>query len=173
MIFSLSCSEKERKEEKMSCLMTKPTKRHVRPAKTQISLGIRVWSVSLLNAWRKLGSLATHSAHSEGSDQTGQMLGSHFVGFVMLRLKYIFFSSHNLPNQKIQGRGTAKKQFFKGGLVWNFLQHLGGGITPWTAFDFIIVLEFYGFEIDLSSVSNFRSFQWSFERILKWLDIQF
>ena len=33
----------------------------VRPAKTQISLGIRpVWSESSLSAWRKLGSLATH-----------------------------------------------------------------------------------------------------------------
>ena len=30
----------------LSCLMTKPTKWHVRPAKTQISLGIHpVWSV--------------------------------------------------------------------------------------------------------------------------------
>ena len=46
----------------------------VRPAKTQISLGIRyVWTESLLSAWRKLGSLATHLAHSEDSDQTGQM----------------------------------------------------------------------------------------------------
>ena len=51
--------------------MTKPTKLHVRPAKTQTSLGIRpVWSLS---AWRKLVSLATHSAHSEDSDQTGRM----------------------------------------------------------------------------------------------------
>ena len=34
-------------------------------AKTQISLGIRpVWSESSLSAWRKLGSLATHWAHS-------------------------------------------------------------------------------------------------------------
>ena len=33
----------------------------VRPAKTQISLGIcPVWSESSLSAWRKLGSLATH-----------------------------------------------------------------------------------------------------------------
>ena len=33
----------------------------VRPAKTQISLGMRpVWSESSLSAWRKLGSLATH-----------------------------------------------------------------------------------------------------------------
>ena len=46
----------------------------VRPAKTQISLGIRpVWSESLLSAWRKLGSLATHWVHSEDSDQTGRM----------------------------------------------------------------------------------------------------
>ena len=54
--------------------MTKPTQWHVRSAKTQISLGIRpVWSESLLSAWRKLGSLATHCAHSEDSDQTGWM----------------------------------------------------------------------------------------------------
>ena len=46
----------------------------VHPAKTQISLGIRpVWSESSLSAWRKLWSLATHWAHNEGSDQTGQM----------------------------------------------------------------------------------------------------
>ena len=38
----------------MSRLMTKPTKWHVRPAKTQISLGILpVWSESSLSAWRK------------------------------------------------------------------------------------------------------------------------
>ena len=54
--------------------MTKQRKWHVRPSKTQISLGIRpVWSESLLSAWRKLGSLATQWAHREGSDQTGWM----------------------------------------------------------------------------------------------------
>ena len=47
----------------------------VRPAKTQISLGIHpVWSESSLSAWRKLPSLATHWAHSEDSDQTGHTL---------------------------------------------------------------------------------------------------
>ena len=52
--------------------MTKPIKWHVHPAKTQISLGIHpVWSESSLSAWRKLGSLATHLAHSEDSDHTG------------------------------------------------------------------------------------------------------
>ena len=44
------------------------------PAKTQINLGIcPVWSDSLLSAWRKLESLATHRAHREDSDQTGRM----------------------------------------------------------------------------------------------------
>ena len=60
----------------------------MRPAKTQISLGIcPVRSESSLSAWRKLGSLATHWAHSDTSDQTGWMTGifagrtDHFVGF--------------------------------------------------------------------------------------------
>ena len=52
----------------------KTNKMSVRPAKTQISLGIRpIWSESSLSAWRKLGSLATHWVHSEDSDQTGRM----------------------------------------------------------------------------------------------------
>ena len=56
----------------MSLRMTKPTKWHMHPVKTQISLGIRpVWLESLLSAWRKLGSLATHWVHSEDSDHTG------------------------------------------------------------------------------------------------------
>ena len=46
----------------------------VRPAKTQISLGIcPVWSESSLSAWRKLRSLVTHWVHNEDSDQTGRM----------------------------------------------------------------------------------------------------
>ena len=54
--------------------MIKQTKWQVRPAKTQISLGIcPVWSESFLSAWRKLGSLATHWVHSEDSDQTGRL----------------------------------------------------------------------------------------------------
>ena len=52
----------------------KTNKMSVRPAKTQISLGIcLVWSESSLSAWRNLGSLATYWAHSEDSDQTGWM----------------------------------------------------------------------------------------------------
>ena len=84
--------------------MTKPTKWHVRPAKTQISLGIRpVWLVSSLSAWKSTGSLATISAHSEDSDQTGWMprlvvvfagCKGHFIGFVMHRLIYPFSDMH-------------------------------------------------------------------------------
>ena len=60
--------------EDVSQRMTNPTKWHVRPAKTQISLGIRpVWSESSQSAWRKLGSLTIHWAQSEDSDQTGWM----------------------------------------------------------------------------------------------------
>ena len=52
----------------------KTNKMSVRPAKTQISMGIHpVWSESSLSTWRKLGSLATHWVHSEGPDQTGRM----------------------------------------------------------------------------------------------------
>ena len=46
--------------------MTKPTNCHVRPAKTQINLGIRpVWSESSLSTGRKLGSLATDWAQAK------------------------------------------------------------------------------------------------------------
>ena len=67
----------------------------VLPAKTQVSLGIRlVWSESSLSTWRKLGSLATHWAHSEDwsdwanaqADLSHRWADSHFVGFVMSRL---------------------------------------------------------------------------------------
>ena len=60
----------------------KINKMRVRPAKTQISLGIRsqislgirpVWSKSSLSAWRSIRTLATHWTHSEDSDQIGRM----------------------------------------------------------------------------------------------------
>ena len=47
----------------------KTNKVSVRPAKTQISLGIcPVSSESLLSAWRNIGPLSTYWAHSEDSD---------------------------------------------------------------------------------------------------------
>ena len=72
--------------------MTKPTKWHVRPAKTQISLGIRpVWSEPSLSASKKLGSLATHWAPSEDSDQSV----SYFL------YVWSFFFTYVLPPIKI------------------------------------------------------------------------
>ena len=80
----------------LSFFMTKATKWHMRPAKTQISLGVHpVWSESSLSAWRNHGSLATHLVHSEDSDQTELMprliwvfagRTGHFVCFIMLLL---------------------------------------------------------------------------------------
>ena len=71
----------------------------VRPAKTQISLGIRpVWSESSLCAqWVAKNPSFLH-ADSEDSDQTGRMprliwvfagRTCHFVGFVIRRLNYV------------------------------------------------------------------------------------
>ena len=82
----------------LSRLMTKPTKWHVPPAKTQISMGIRpVWSESSLCAqWVAKDHSFLH-ADSKDSDQTGRMprliwvfagRTCHFVGFVMRRLYY-------------------------------------------------------------------------------------
>ena len=80
----------------------------LRPVKTQISLGTRpVWSESSLSAWKILGSLATHWAHSEYSDRTGHpgwfssSLGAHsFCWFCheaaqMTVLLYLFLRFRN------------------------------------------------------------------------------
>ena len=73
----------------------KTNKVSVRPAKTQISLGIRpVWSESSLSPWRKLGSLATHWAHSKDwsdwadaqADLSLCWAHNHIVGFVTRQL---------------------------------------------------------------------------------------
>ena len=76
----------------------KTNKMAVRPVKTQISLGIRpVWSESSLSAWRKLGSLATHWAHSEDSDQIGRMprLIQVFAGRTLILLILACRGSNN------------------------------------------------------------------------------
>ena len=67
-------------------------------ANTQISLGIHsVWTESSVSAWRNLGSLATHYAHREESDQTERIprpiwvfagRTRNFIGFVTMRLIY-------------------------------------------------------------------------------------
>ena len=75
----------------------KTNKMTVRPAKIQISLGIRpVWSEYSLSAWRNLGSLASHWAHSEDwsvradaqADPSHRWAHSHFVAFVVWQLMW-------------------------------------------------------------------------------------
>ena len=96
-VYTFHQRKKERKKE-TNKQTSKQTKWHVRPAKTQISLGIRpVWSEFSLFPWRKLGSLPTHRARIEDYDQTGWMSRliwvfagrkDRFVGLVMRRLIY-------------------------------------------------------------------------------------
>ena len=79
----------------LSRVTTKQTKWHVRPVKTQIRPGW-CWSESSLSAWRKLGPLATHWAHSEDwtdwadaqADLSLRWAHSRFVGFIMRRLNF-------------------------------------------------------------------------------------
>ena len=69
-----SCSDLRSLQYDMWAVTWKTNKVTVRPAKTRISLGFHpVWSESSMSTWRNLGSLATHWAHSEDSDQTGQV----------------------------------------------------------------------------------------------------
>ena len=105
--FSEGSGRQGKMERYMSRLMTKPTKWHLCPLKTQICLDIRpVRSESSLSAWRKLGSWDTSWAHSEDSDQTRRMsrliclswAHSHFVGFVMMQLTLC----HNLTYSTLQ-----------------------------------------------------------------------
>ena len=95
----------------------KTNKVSVRPAKTQI-LGIRpVWSESSLSAWRNLGSLATHLAHSEDSDQTGRMPRLIWV-FAGRTFTLLLFFFHVVAQMWM--RWTWKKQTLR---LWNQ--------TPW------------------------------------------
>ena len=88
----------------------KTNKMTVRPAKTQISLGIRPdRSESLLSTRRKLRTLAPIWVHREDSDQTRWMTRliwvfagrtCHFVGFVMRQLiLFIVWPQHQLQRQ--------------------------------------------------------------------------
>ena len=102
----------------MSRNIDKTNKVTVRPAETQISLGIHaVWSESLLSAWRKLGPLATHGTHSEDQADLSLCWGdSHFVGFVMSWLKCNIrgqqhYSIIYKDNAMTQSAKTIKKHF--------------------------------------------------------------
>ena len=117
------CSSRLRND--LSHLMTKPTKWHVHPAKTQISMGVRpVWSESLLSAWRNIECSATSWAHIEDSDQTGWTprliwvftgRKGHFVGFVMRRLIFLCY----LYSLEL-GAGTGSRLLSKTG-TWGLI----------------------------------------------------
>ena len=87
----------------------------VRPAKTQIILGIRpVWSESSLSAWRKVGTLLwTHSEGSEMSEiepvwgfQCYRKARMHFTGLYWFRLSFMgWFASQYFPVELDEGAG--------------------------------------------------------------------
>ena len=100
----------------LSQRMIESTQWHVRPAKTQISLGIHpVWSDSLPSAQWVAKDLRFLHADSEDSDQTGRMprmiwvfagCKCHFVGFVLLWLFISFIRAVTLENARSDVRST-------------------------------------------------------------------
>ena len=93
----------------------KKSKMNVRPAKTQISQGMRqVWSESSLSAWRNIGSIATHWAQGKTLIRLGgcpgwseSSLGAHlFCWFChetsYLMLKASFCILHKGSNDSVQ-----------------------------------------------------------------------
>ena len=57
----------------LSHLMTKPTKWLCTQQRLRSAWASAWCDQSSMSTWRKLGSLATHTAHSENSDRTGRM----------------------------------------------------------------------------------------------------
>ena len=82
----------------MSRDMTKPTKWVYAQRRLRSAWASAQSDQSSLSAWRKLGSLATHWAHSEDSDQTGLMprLSWIFAGRTLTLLVLSCRGSHDL-----------------------------------------------------------------------------
>ena len=99
----------------LSRLMTKPTKWHVRPAKTQVSLGIHlVWSESSLSTWRKLRSLVTYWAHSEDSDLCLCLAHRSSCWFCQEAAPFVIFMFLCSPWER-------RAVIFDYGTLWSFL----------------------------------------------------
>ena len=96
----------------------KTNKWHVRPVKTQISLGIhQVWSESSLSAWRKLGSLATYLGTSDWVDAQADLrfrwAHSHFFFFFHeVAHLFIFACLRTLPFISLFWFKCGFQQFF-------------------------------------------------------------
>ena len=98
----------------MSRLMTKPTKWPVWSARLRSAWASAQSDQSLLSAWKKLGSLASHWAHSEVSDQTGHMprLIWVFVGAKVISLVLSWGGSNILKRRIYQGVYRKKRQWW-------------------------------------------------------------
>ena len=106
---------------KFSRLMTKPTKWHVRPAKTRISMGICPdCSESSLSAWGKLGSLLTIERIAKILIRLGgcpgwseSSLGSHAILLVLSWGGSINVDIQNTPSNQCLGknRNIRKRQY--------------------------------------------------------------
>ena len=85
------------------------------------------WAKSTLSAWRKLGSLATHWAHSEDSHQTGQMsrLIWVFAGHTVILLVLSWGSSYRHFSSDVCNSGTEDiMKFLCSGKFYLNLYHL-------------------------------------------------
>ena len=114
-LFCLFCIYEPRhdKSNKMACA----------PVKSQISQGIRrVWSESSLSAWRNWGSVATHWAHSEDSDQTGRMprLNWVFAGRPLILLVLSCCGSYHFPSFFSSSWCDGLTVTFYSGTPWTF-----------------------------------------------------
>ena len=98
----------------------KTNKVTVRPAKTQISLGIcPVWSESSLFAWRNLGSLATHWVHSKDwSDWAEPRLIWVIAERTAILLVLSCHSSNGLGNSEVYTVWPSSFRGFLYLLVW-------------------------------------------------------
>ena len=122
----------------ISRLMTKPTQWHVRPAKTQISLGFHpVWAESSLCAhWVAKDPSFLH-ADNEDSDQTRRMprliwvfaeRTCHFAGFVMRRLISNYITS-NLGVKRGDPSSSLLFMMFVNDILTNINSNLDGIFT--------------------------------------------
>ena len=120
----------------MSRLMTKTTIWHVRPAKTQISLGIcPVWSESLqCTQWVAEDTMSLH-ADSKDPDQMPRLIWvftgrkDHFTGFVMRRLNYLKKAHRKKMAVTVLKAETVKRLIRLGGCPGLSESSLGAQVT--------------------------------------------
>ena len=102
--------------------MTKPTKWHVRPAKPQISLGIRpVWSESSLSAWRGIRPLATHWVHSKDSWSDSADAQAD-LSLCWAHMPFCWFC-HEAAHFQIVGPKSKLRMKFQYRMKWNLPAH--------------------------------------------------